>query len=247
MELVSPLCFLAAFLSSPLTRSLTSMRESPFSPPPIYLQTSLAGFNFSAPNPPTLLALLFLGHYANRALISPLRTPARSKSHIIVPMFAILFNVINGSLMGAFLSALATHKGKLGIGTFLFRSNRSVVANWQFWVGIAMWAVGFASNIWHDEVLLNIRRQPELRLIKLVSSSKRDQEESKGPEPRYAIPRGGLYPMVSFPNYLSEWFEWLGFAISASALAAQLPATHVVFPFAAGRLALGKDHRIIIS
>ena len=34
-------------------------------------------------------------------------------------------------------------------------------------------AVGFTSNIWPDEVLLNIRRQPRLKLLQLASSSKR--------------------------------------------------------------------------
>jgi len=32
----------------------------------------------------------------------------------------------------------------------------------------------------------------------------------------YAIPHGGLYTLVSFPNYLCEWVEWFGFALAAS-------------------------------
>ncbi|KAF8520853.1 hypothetical protein JB92DRAFT_3141408 [Gautieria morchelliformis] len=236
MEIVSPVCFLIAFLSSPLTRPLTSLKRFPLSPPPGYSQTSLAGFRFLVPNPPTLLALLFLGHYANRALISPLRTPARSKAHISVPIAAIFFNIVNGSLMGAFLSALATPIAKPGIGAFLFRGSHTVVANWQYWAGIVIWAIGLASNIWHDEILLNIRRQV---MQKPAKSSRNGREASRNTKPHYAIPHGGLYALVSYPNYLSEWFEWLGFAVAASALTAQLPATHVVFPFAAGRLALG--------
>jgi 3-oxo-5-alpha-steroid 4-dehydrogenase 1 len=34
---------------------------------------------------------------------------------------------------------------------------------------------------------------------------------------RYAIPKGGLYKWISYPNYLSEWIEWTGFAIAATA------------------------------
>lgn len=242
MEIISPICFLAAFLSSPLTRSLTSLKQYPLSPPPIYIQTEFAGIRFLGPNPPAALALLFLFHYANRALISPLRTPVRSKSHISVPISGIIFNVINGSLMGAFLSALATPVRGYGLGTLLFRGNQTVVANWQFWVGIGMWAVGLASNIWHDEILLNIRRKPRPNVSQMpASSSKNERETSKNAKPHYAIPHGGLFGLISYPNYLSEWFEWLGFAISASALTTQLPATHVVFPFAAGRLSLGMD------
>lgn len=242
MEMVSPICFLAAFLSSPLTRPVSSLKRFPLSPPPIFLEISVNGLHFSAPNPPTILALLFLAHYANRALISPLRTPVRSKSHIAVPICAVLFNVTNGTLMGAFLSALATPTGRPGIGAFLFQRNQAVVANWQFWVGIVMWAVGLASNILHDEILLDIRRKPKSPVSQtLTGSIKTMQEGFNSAKPHYAIPYGGLYALISYPNYFSEWFEWLGFAISASALTAQLPASHVVFPFAAGRLVLGID------
>jgi 3-oxo-5-alpha-steroid 4-dehydrogenase 1 len=105
-----------------------------------------------------------------------------------------------------------------------------------------MWAVGLASNIWHDETLLNIRRKPKSTVSQTPAGpSKNEQEGSRNAKPHYAIPYGGLYALISFPNYFSEWFEWLGFAISASALTAQLPATHVVFPFAAGRLAMGMN------
>ncbi|KAF8583817.1 hypothetical protein K439DRAFT_1653370 [Ramaria rubella] len=237
MEMVSPICFLTAFLSSPLTRPLSSLKRFPLSPPPIYSHTSLAGIQFLVPNPPTVLCLLFLCHYANRALISPLRTPARSKSHIIVPAAAVFFNIINGSLMGAFLAALATPSVDSGAGAFLTREERTVVANWKFWAGVGMWAVGLASNIWHDEILLDIRRSTK-RVQSVFGREEKTKERSES-QPRYAIPYGGLYSLISYPNYASEWFEWLGFAIATSVLTDQLAATHLVFPFASDRLGLG--------
>jgi 3-oxo-5-alpha-steroid 4-dehydrogenase 1 len=236
MEMVSPISFLTAFLSSPLTRPVTSLKRFPLSPPPIFSQVSFAGFHLSVPSPPTILALLFLGHYANRAVLSPLRTPARSKSHIVVPLAAVLFNIVNGSLMGAFLAGLATSAGKSGSGIFWFLGNSSVIANWTFWVGVGMWAVGFASNIWHDEILLNIRRTSKPS----AQGKDKDKEGSKDGKPHYAIPRGGLYALISYPNYFSEWFEWLGYAIAASALTEQLASTNMVFPFAGSRLGLGE-------
>ena len=111
--------------------------------------------------------------------------------------------------MGAFLSVLATPPvGRPGIGAPLSRITRTVVADWRFWAGIGIWAVGFASDIGHDEVLLNMHRQPKSKLLTLASSSRNNREGSTDTKPRYAI-----------PNYLSERLEWPGFAISALALA----------------------------
>ncbi|KAF8595677.1 hypothetical protein BDV93DRAFT_611291 [Ceratobasidium sp. AG-I] len=171
MEIPSPICLLVAFSH---LRPLTSL--SP---------TSLT--------PHTLLPLLFVGHYLNRAVISPLRTPSRSKSHVSVWLAATLFSLVNGSVMGTWLGAGA----KTGF------------VNWTnapstYYVGLAIFGLGLWGNIWHDEVLLDIRK-PKAG----------EKEES---EPKYAVPHGGLYSLVSFPNYLCEWFEWAGFALAAHSI-----------------------------
>jgi 3-oxo-5-alpha-steroid 4-dehydrogenase 1 len=172
MELVSPMAFIYTFYTSPL-----SARGAPIQ------------WN----GPQTILALCFLVHYTNRAIINPLRTPSRSKSHIIVPLSAVVFNIINGSLMGSYLSSPDAHN---------FLSGRSST---PFCVGLTLWAFGFVGNILHDEILLAIRR-------KANSKGKGKAEAGE----HYAIPQGGLYTLVSYPNYLCEWIEWLGFAIAAS-------------------------------
>lgn len=172
MELVSPISFIYMFYKSPLGASGTPMQ-------------------WNSPN--AILALCFLVHYANRAIISPLRTPSRSKSHIIVPLSAVAFNLINGSLMGTYLSSPYTRN---------FLNARSPT---PFYVGLTVWALGLIGNILHDEILLNIRR-------KANSKGKGKAEAGE----HYAIPQGGLYTFVSYPNYLCEWIEWFGFAIAAS-------------------------------
>jgi 3-oxo-5-alpha-steroid 4-dehydrogenase 1 len=83
-----------------------------------------------------------------------------------------------------------------------------------FYAGLVLWAVGLAGNIWHDEILLNIRRK-----AKSKGKAKADGT-SKGEH--YAIPQGGLYSLISYPNYFCEWIEWLGFALAASPLPFQL-------------------------
>ncbi|KAG6809842.1 hypothetical protein H0H92_014534, partial [Tricholoma furcatifolium] len=55
-------------------------------------------------------------------------------------------------------------------------------------------------------ILLNIRRN---------ARSKGKARDGDGTE-HYSIPQGGLYSLVSYPNYLCEWIEWAGFALAAA-------------------------------
>jgi 3-oxo-5-alpha-steroid 4-dehydrogenase 1 len=181
MELVSPLSFAYTLVTSPLSISV----------PP----ASLA-------HPATLLSALYILHYLNRSLISPFRISSRSKSHISVPLSAISFNVVNGCLMGTYLSS---------------PSARSFLANAysrpSFYVGLTLWALGFAGNIIHDEILLNIRRKSKAKgKVKDLGQVK----EGTGTTEYYGIPHGLLYEYISYPNYFCEWIEWLGFAIAAA-------------------------------
>lgn len=173
MEIFAPTCFILTYLSSPL---------SPHLSPTFSLKLSL-------------LPLLYLTHYLNRALISPLLlTPSRSKSHILVPLVGILFNTVNGALLGSYFSSEST------ISYLLHEKSTST-----FCLGVGLWLVGFVGNIYHDEILFSIRR-------KAISKGKFKQESGE----HYAIPTGGLYAFISYPNYFCEWVEWLGFAIAAA-------------------------------
>jgi len=167
MELVSPICFIYTFLSSPLWS-----KPIPITP----RQWSLAA--------------AYIIHYSNRAIISPLRTPSRSKSHILVPLAAVLFNVANGSLMGSYLSSPQ--------GLAFIESRQA----WVFWGSMVIWAIGLAGNVLHDEILLELRRKAK------------GKKDGKGEH--YAIPYGYLYSYLSYPNYFCEWAEWTGFAIASA-------------------------------
>ena len=184
MELVSPVVFLYCFITSPL---------SYYSPP-------LPSWN----SPQTFLAALFLIHYTNRAILSPLRAPSRSKSHIVVPISALLFNSVNGFLMGSYLSSPMAR---------IYLNSADTYRNPIFYVGIVFWGWGFAGNVLHDEILHDIRRKAKSKgKGKAVEDS-----NSENPQNReyYAIPQGWLFDYVSYPNYFCEWVEWLGFALAA--------------------------------
>lgn len=87
----------------------------------------------------------------------------------------------------------------------------------SFWLGIVGWALGFIGNgsphqlpveeelmiVYHDEILNDLRRSPNKRLI--TTYHKEEEKDKKAGNGRYAIPRGGLFNLVSFPNYLCEW------------------------------------------
>ncbi|KAI0653511.1 3-oxo-5-alpha-steroid 4-dehydrogenase-domain-containing protein [Cubamyces menziesii] len=194
MELISPAFFIYTFLHSPL------------SPPGASPSLALS-------HPPTFLSALFLLHYLNRALISPLRTPSRSKSHLLVPLSAIAFNSVNGSLLGTYLSSPAAD-------AFL----DGAFARPRFWAGVALWALGLVGNVVHDEILLNIRRKAKAKGKGKAHESNggaKDDDDNNGKAKRnaqehYAIPHGLLYRFISYPNYFCEWMEWLGFALAAS-------------------------------
>ncbi|OSD00218.1 hypothetical protein PYCCODRAFT_1414565 [Trametes coccinea BRFM310] len=196
MELVAPTAFFYAFLRSPLSHTAYG------SAPPLTLH-----------HPPTFLAGLFLLHYLNRAIISPLRTPSRSKSHIMVPLSAVGFNTLNGLLLGTYLSSPYAQK-------YL----EDAFAQPRFWAGIALWALGLVGNIVHDEILLNIRRKAKAKgkARENTDGEGKDGEDDnngkvkKNKQEHYAIPHGLLYRYISYPNYFCEWLEWLGFALAAS-------------------------------
>lgn len=75
-------------------------------------------------------------------------------------------------------------------------------------IGLVIWTLGFASNIWHDDELREIRRAA-------LRAQKREAEKTgepiKGVEKVYQMPENGLFKIILFPHYFSEWIEWAGY------------------------------------
>jgi 3-oxo-5-alpha-steroid 4-dehydrogenase 1 len=156
---------------------------------------------------PRLLVGIYLAHYFNRALASPLRTTSRSPSHIIVLLAGIAFNTLNASLIGTYLGSVAK-----ALGT------APVQLPFGFWFGVLGTLLGWASNVFHDEILLRLRKNP--------SEESAKWQNCQAKSSWYSVPHGGLYRFISyvpvncprrhigclltsslcsFPNYLSEW------------------------------------------
>ncbi|RMD82754.1 MAG: DUF1295 domain-containing protein [Candidatus Dadabacteria bacterium] len=74
----------------------------------------------------------------------------------------------------------------------------SWLLDWRFLAGTLVFAIGFGVNRWADHVLRNLR---------------------KPGESGYKIPRGGLYELVSCPNFFGEILTWSGWALATWSLA----------------------------
>ena len=106
---------------------------------------------------------------------------------LIIVLSAIFFNCINAGLNGYFLANFETY-------------SESSFSQWNFYVGIIIFVIGFIVNQYSDHRLINLRKQGELG---------------------YKIPKGFLFEYISCPNLLGELIQWSGFAI----LAWNYPAT----------------------
>lgn len=162
-----------------------------------------------------------------------------SPIHISIWISAIIFQLMNGISIGGFLAgygpAITADMTKSAI---LPGSNKSqvdwlqIASRWRRELGIFIWALGFATNIYHDEVLRDIRRpikkegvNPEEAEKHKIGSLGQEKigKQISGKEKHcvnklYKIPQKGLFQFILFPHYLCEWIEWSGWWIAGGSL-----------------------------
>ena len=74
-----------------------------------------------------------------------------------------------------------------------------------------IWAMAFMSNIYHDDELREIRRAAARDQKKRQESQQESQKSSGGVQKVYRVPDNGLFRIILYPHYFSEWIEWCGF------------------------------------
>lgn len=100
---------------------------------------------------------------------------------LAIVISAVFFNLINASTNGYFLAELEEYTS-------------ASFSNWNFYLGISLFIIGFFSNQISDNILIHLRKPGEIG---------------------YKIPYGFLFKYISCPNHFSELIQWGGFALMA--------------------------------
>lgn len=164
-----------------------------------------------------LVAGLYVLHYLNRAIITPLFfAPSMSPIHVVVALFAVMFNYLNSSCLAGWL---------LGYGVYNHPSedHNSSRSNYFPYVGLLLFAFGMYGNIISEHTLFRLRRE---------AAEKKDHYEGKGKYDKvYVIPPAkGFFKTILFPHYVCEWIEWFGFAMVGFAVVNPVRASAFTAP-----------------
>lgn len=99
--------------------------------------------------PGLCMVLLFLLHYIHRSFIYPFRIRTKGKKMpVLIMLSAMLFNTINGSLLGIWFNAFARYNDDW------FRSP-------AFIGGLVLYLGGMGINWWTDRQLIRLRKKGE--------------------------------------------------------------------------------------
>ncbi|KAH7278849.1 hypothetical protein KP509_38G059000 [Ceratopteris richardii] len=172
--------------------------------PPLLLTPPIFGFGrFSPLLVPRVLVVIFVLHYVHRALIYPFRMRPSPNRNLPTFVFVsgLLFNVYNTYIQVRSVSHFTSYSAQwLSSSTFLF--------------GFFLFISGMAVNIWADSALVSLRK-PD----KAASMHAARNYAAKGTSELYKVPKGGLFEVITCPNYFGEIIEWLGWAIATSSFA----------------------------
>jgi 3-oxo-5-alpha-steroid 4-dehydrogenase 1 len=150
-------------------------------------------------------------HYIYRAIMTPFLNPSMAPIHVLVWLFALIFQLMNGSSIGCWLAGY----GPTTRAEWQKEANFKVGGRME--LGLMIWALGFFGNIFHDDELREIRRaakrNQQKRADEAEESTGKGKSSEKGVEKVYKIPQNGLFTWILYPHYLCEWIEWGGFWI----------------------------------
>ncbi|XVE76504.1 hypothetical protein DITRI_Ditri12bG0178900 [Diplodiscus trichospermus] len=153
--------------------------------PTLWLTFLLFPFGQHVSNPKSLILMSpFLFHYLNRTVLYPLRLSRTNTQDKTFPV-SIALMAFGFNLLNTYLQA-----------RWVSHYKNDYEDDKLFWMrflgGLLMFIVGMWVNIWADKVLVGLKK-----------------EGGGG----YKVPRGGLFDLVSCPNYFGEIMEWFGWAV----------------------------------
>lgn len=147
-------------------------------------------FYFIGNNKGSLVLLIFIIMWEAHYLHRAFIYPASlPKSRFGMPVAVMV--------LGFFFNGVNCYLNGMYLFTYSTMYSVSWLADPRFIVGIAIFIVGFVINRVSDHTLLELRHNSDSG---------------------YKIPNGGLYNLVSSPNYLGEILIWVGWAIATWSL-----------------------------
>lgn len=193
------------------------------------------------------VATAYILHYINRGFISPwFSAPSMSPIHASIAVSAMAFNWFNSVCLAGWLlgyevpvtqgfktdGAAAGPAGKLSA---FIHGHPSSPATTQIVpvVGLALFVVGMAGNIYSERTLFRLRREEaDTRAEKDKAKSKSSGSDGGNRYSKVYVlpPARGVFRTILFPHYAFEWLEWLGFAMLGTAVfpsrQANITSTH---------------------
>ena len=198
-ELVGPLNLLYIILALP-----QRLKPAP--------NSSSSLFGTGLPIQHELLALLYLIHYANRAIITPIfLNPSMSPMQWYIPLMMATFQFINSSNIGAWLVYSSQSHSSSILQQKQQQQQPSLLSPLAL-VSLAVFIVGLAGNISSESHLFTLRRGAAKRKAK--SEGKPLHPSNISYDKVYVIPPAqGLFTYTLYPHYMLEWVEWTGYAL----------------------------------
>lgn len=183
-----------------------------------------------------LVAALYILHYANRAVITPLfLAPSMSPIHAIMICMATAFNYVNSSCLAGWLLGYGSTPAGFDIPTSSPPLVVGKIAPYIPNVGFALFLIGMFGNVHAERTLFNQRiEEAHRRRVattkggKSTTTTTTTNSSSNSPSSKdtgdgnnksiyskvYVIPPAtGYFRFVMFPHYALEWLEWFGFML----------------------------------
>ncbi|KAK9000098.1 hypothetical protein V6N11_082232 [Hibiscus sabdariffa] len=154
--------------------------------PTLWLTLLIFPFGQQFSNPKSFLLISpYLLHYFNRTVLYPLRLSRDKNAPSKGFPVSIALMAFGFNLLNAYLQAR-------WVSHYKDDYERDELFWWKFLCGLLIFVVGMRLNVWADEVLVGLKKQG-----------------GGG----YKVPRGGLFELVTCPNYFGEILEWFGWAV----------------------------------
>jgi 3-oxo-5-alpha-steroid 4-dehydrogenase 1 len=162
--------------------------------------SSILGTGLPAKN--ELLAALYVLHYINRAVITPLfLAPSMSPIHASIAAMIVIFQYVNSACIASWLvySSLTPSASSFSPLTSL--------------IGFVIFFLGMAGNIASENELFALRRGAARRKAKSEGKAQITYDKV------YVIPPATRwFKYILSPHYVLEWFEWTGYWILGGGL-----------------------------